>query len=63
MFAESAELPKLYIFRKQDVKCFESWYEKLWKKYNGKCPECGHMLPLPKCFPEGATIEIKEAEK
>jgi ribosomal protein S27E len=35
-----------------------TWYERLFSKFQGKCPNCGHELPNPKDYAAQMILRV-----
>lgn len=53
VFAEYERIPSPFIALKTS-----RWYDKLYKRFRGRCPRCKHKLPKPEGYAEKMKIKI-----
>lgn len=56
ILAEYDELPRNAVYG-------VDYLTELLRKHEGKCPKCGHMLPLRTKVPREMTVEVKDAKE
>jgi len=53
VFAEWKEIPPPQISRHE-----QSWYNKFYRRFRGRCPRCKHKLPRPEGYAEKMKVKI-----